>query len=199
MDNAVVTPMQPGETAVAATMLSHAFLGCPNTVAMGGGKGENVRQCLEVVFRIAKLEKPFANVIVARQAGRIVGACNAVEYPKCQGSPLASLGVLPAMLKLGLGAMMRGMKVQATMTKHHPREHHWHVGPIGVLPELQGKGIGSLLLTRSCEIVDERKAAAYLETDKPENVRLYERFGFVVIGETDVLGVHQWFMRRAPR
>jgi hypothetical protein len=38
----------------------------------------------------------------------------------------------------------------------------------------------------------------WLETDKAENVRLYERFGYVVVEQTDVLGVPNWFMRRPP-
>jgi hypothetical protein len=41
--------------------------------------------------------------------------------------------------------------------------------------------------------------AAYLETDKPENVRFYERFGFEVVGEEEVLGVPNWFMIRPAR
>jgi len=41
---------------------------------------------------------------------------------------------------------------------------------------------------------------AYLETDKPINVRFYERFGFEVVGEQEVLGVPNWFMvRRADK
>jgi ribosomal protein S18 acetylase RimI-like enzyme len=40
---------------------------------------------------------------------------------------------------------------------------------------------------------------AYLETDKPENVRFYERFGFEVVGEEEVLGVPNWFMLRRAR
>ena len=35
-----------------------------------------------------------------------------------------------------------------------------------------------------------------LATDKTENVRLYERFGFVVTAEADVIGVKNWFMTR---
>ena len=49
-----------------------------------------------------------------------------------------------------------------------------------------------------CTIVDAAGDAAYLETDKPENVGYYERFGFETIGELDVLGVRNWFMRRPP-
>jgi hypothetical protein len=37
-----------------------------------------------------------------------------------------------------------------------------------------------------------------LETDKPENVRLYERFGFEVRCHAFVLGVQNWFMWRQP-
>jgi ribosomal protein S18 acetylase RimI-like enzyme len=39
---------------------------------------------------------------------------------------------------------------------------------------------------------------AYLETDKPENVRFYERFGFEVVGEQEVIGVPNWYMARRP-
>ena len=37
---------------------------------------------------------------------------------------------------------------------------------------------------------------SYLETDKPENVALYSRFGFEVIDQAEVLGVANWFMWR---
>ncbi len=44
--------------------------------------------------------------------------------------------------------------------------------------------------------MDAAQVAAYLETDKPENVRFDERFGFRVVGHADVLGVPNWFMLR---
>jgi hypothetical protein len=44
--------------------------------------------------------------------------------------------------------------------------------------------------------MDACRAISYLETDKPENVRLYQRFGFRVIESADVLGVRNWFMSR---
>jgi hypothetical protein len=56
-----------------------------------------------------------------------------------------------------------------------------------------------LLLGHFCERVDRLKQAAYLETDKSRNVRLYERFGFSVVEEAPVLSVPNWFMWRPPR
>jgi hypothetical protein len=46
-------------------------------------------------------------------------------------------------------------------------------------------------------VVDSTGANAYLETDKRENVRLYQRFGFTVEESAEVLGVLNWFMFRA--
>ena len=37
-------------------------------------------------------------------------------------------------------------------------------------------------------------ALSYLEADKSENARFYERFGFTVIAEPKVLGAPNWFM-----
>ena len=44
--------------------------------------------------------------------------------------------------------------------------------------------------------LDGAGEVGYLETDKPDNVRFYERFGYEVVGEQPVLGVPNWFMRR---
>jgi ribosomal protein S18 acetylase RimI-like enzyme len=66
-----------------------------------------------------------------------------------------------------------------------------------VHPRHQGQGIGSALIEAFCHRVDESDAPAYLETDKPTNVRLYRRFGFAVVGTQRVLGARNWFMLRA--
>jgi hypothetical protein len=60
----------------------------------------------------------------------------------------------------------------------------------------QRRGVGSLLMEVFRAQVDASGEEAYLETDKPGNVLFYERFGFEVISEQDVLGVPNWFMLR---
>jgi hypothetical protein len=44
--------------------------------------------------------------------------------------------------------------------------------------------------------MDAYGAVAYLETDRQANVHFYEKFGFVVVAEANVLGVPNWFMSR---
>jgi hypothetical protein len=44
--------------------------------------------------------------------------------------------------------------------------------------------------------MDAYGAVAYLETDRQANVHFYEKFGFVVVAEANVLGVPNWFLSR---
>jgi GNAT superfamily N-acetyltransferase len=64
----------------------------------------------------------------------------------------------------------------------HPAQPHWHLPVIGVDPRWHGAGYGSALLSRGLETCDRERVAAYLEATNPDNVPLYERFGFEVAG-----------------
>jgi GNAT superfamily N-acetyltransferase len=80
--------------------------------------------------------------------------------------------------------------------RHEPAQPHWHLGPLATARDQQGQGIGSALLTHFLAQVDAQSGVAYLETDTPRNVKLYTRFGFKVAAESDVLGVHCFYMLR---
>ena len=85
----------------------------------------------------------------------------------------------------------------AAWSKRDPAEPHIHLGPIGVDPKAQGRGIGHRLMERYCEELDRAAVAGYLETDRPENLDFYKQFGFQVVETAPVLGVDNYFMRRA--
>jgi len=74
---------------------------------------------------------------------------------------------------------------------------HWHFGPIGVDPEIQGKGVGRLLMNTYCSALDGQLMSGFLETDTVENVAFYRRFGFEVVREVKVLGSTTFFMGRS--
>ena len=82
------------------------------------------------------------------------------------------------------------------MAVHDLVETHWHVGPVGVEPGFQGMGLGRAAMRLLCDEFDEHHRLAWLETDKPENVRFYIGLGFEVAEEVSMLTSRFWFMRR---
>ncbi len=52
-------------------------------------------------------------------------------------------------------------------------------------------------MQRYLEHLKEERAAGYLETDRPENVGFYQRFGFVVRSKELLIGTPVWYMWRA--
>lgn len=137
--------------------------------------------------------------LVAKHDGSLVGVLRMVRSPACRLAPEEATRLGPTLVGILGDAAPRVAEWFAAWAEHDPRESHWHLGPIAVAVERQGHGIGSALLRRFCEIVDDAGEAACLETDKPENVRLYTRFGFVVRTEVDICGVNNYFMWRAAR
>ncbi len=177
-----------------STVLGKAYVTSPLPVVV---LGPNLRRS-EGFMRVA-LERLPGQAFVAKDDGQIVGGMKMVEWPDCQLPPSKMLPMLPAMLKILGWRITKVLKWMPAWAKLDPKQPHWHFGPFGVLPERQGQGIGSQLLTYFCEHVDRLGMAAYLETDKPENVRLYQRFNFEITSEAPVLGVPNWFMWRSPQ
>ena len=108
--------------------------------------------------------------------------------------------MFPALLAGGgFGSTARLLNVVSSWAAHDPKEPHWHLGPVGIDRDWQGKGVGSALLRELFARMDAGHAMAYLETDKRENVGFYERFGFHVTAEDQVLGLRNWFMARGTK
>ena len=197
MERIVIELLQPGEILEASALLGRAMCTNPVHVAVFRGQGEKERRRLEAMFRLMLKHVP-GQVLLAKGSGRIVGVMRMIEAPRCYSSPVQRLIQLSLMITTLRGTLPRVLKWLSIWAKHDPKQPHWHLGPLGVLPERQGQGIGSRLLESFCEHLDRLRAAGYLETDRPENVPLYERFGFSVIGETPVYGAPSWFMWRPP-
>jgi len=75
---------------------------------------------------------------------------------------------------------------------------HWYVPAIGVDPESQGMGFGSVLMKHGIARADRDEAPIYLETETERNVGFYQRLGFDVMEEftPKAVDVRMWFMAR---
>jgi ribosomal protein S18 acetylase RimI-like enzyme len=191
--------MSAGDLDAACELIGLAFADNPNTLAVVRGDRAKARRVMQTAVRVAKLGRRFSHVLVAEEEGRIVGVLNAARWPRCQLSLGEKIKTAPAIVRAIGSALPRQLRILAVWAKHDPDEPHWHIGPIGVHPELQGQGVGSALLRSFLSMVDEQKLAGYLETDVDRNVVLYKKVGFAVIAQEEVNGVNNRFMWRPAR
>jgi predicted N-acetyltransferase YhbS len=150
------------------------------------------------MFELVLRHNP-GSTFVAERDGRIVGLYRMVRWPGCQVQPEEASKLAPLLGAILQETLPRVQMWVAAWSSEDPPAPHWHLGPVAVRKKLQGQGIGSRMLQHFCEQIDRERAAAYLETDHEDNVRLYERFGFDLKSRTDLFGVPNYFMWRPPR
>jgi ribosomal protein S18 acetylase RimI-like enzyme len=143
--------------------------------------------------------KPTTRLLGATREGILVAVAAEAPAGTCQPTPRQLLRMLPQLALLGPKAALRVRAWINAWAEHDPAEPHVHLGPVAVDAHLQGGGIGTILMREHCRWLDETQQAGYLETDKPANVGFYDRFGYEVVGQAQVLGVPNWFMRRSAR
>ncbi|MBV9876322.1 MAG: GNAT family N-acetyltransferase [Verrucomicrobia bacterium] len=193
MPEITIEEFNPEMTDDTADVLARAFVTNPLNIAVFGVDQVSANQAF---FR-GGLRVMRGRKLVALDGARIIGFIHWVTSPRCQVSIPEKLTMLPRMIpEFGLQRSLRISSWLATWSKHDPKDPHCHLGPIGVDPHAQGRGIGRRLMSLYCEDLDRTTTAGYLETDRPQNVAFYQRFGFEVTHEMPVLGTPNFLMRR---
>ena len=114
------------------------------------------------------------------------------ERARMTGRQILRSGSLLNMLKLGAASGPRMAAFGRFVTRKRQElvpSRHWYLQAVGVDPRSQGKGYASRLLRPMLERIDAEMLPCYLETQRGENVSLYEHFGFRVIEEFSVSSV----------
>lgn len=180
----------------AAALLGRGMVDNPVHVPVYGAderrREKRHAQLMRTHFRTA----PAVHIEGVERDGRLVGVAAAASPGRCQPDATARIRLLSRALTFGLRTTSRLLVWKRSWEEHDPDEPHVHLGPVSVDRHVRGQGIGSLLLLRHAGTLDSMGLAGYLETDRPEAVGFYRRFGYVVVGEREVLGVPCWFMRR---
>ena len=191
MEKFSITFLEKIDISESSKVLSEAMLNVPLHIAIFQGHGEKERKMIENIF--FELLRDFPGItFLARINRQIVGV---MRMKSCNGSKVNN-----ECAQTGDVANLEWRKSywQNEWARHDPLEQHWHLGPVGVLPSHQGKGIGTKLLSRFCQEVDACLSPAYLETDTDKNVRFYERFGFEIVKETEIFDAKNRYMWRPP-
>jgi GNAT superfamily N-acetyltransferase len=193
MSDIHIEPFKPEMTAEASQVLARAFVTNPlNSAAFGPAQLARNEAFFRNGLAVMKGTK-----LVALEGSRIVGLIHWVQSPGCQLGGLEKLKTIPTMLgSLGFRSSLRLGSWLSAWEKHDPKAAHLHLGPIGVDPAMQRHRVGRRLMEQYCQAQDKTGIAGYLETDRPENVGFYRRFGFETIEEVPVLGVKNFLMQR---
>ena len=193
-----VRDLGPEEVSEAVGVLARGMRDNPLHVAAYGGDPERRLRCHARLMGGLFRAFPAQERICAARDGSLVGVTGVAAVGTCQPSATQRLRLLPSVVALGPSTAARLGSWFSTWAKRDPDEAHVHLSPLAVDAHLQGQGIGSLIMQEHCRRLDGAREVGYLETDKPENVRFYERFGFEPVGQEPVIGVPNWFMRREP-
>jgi GNAT superfamily N-acetyltransferase len=95
----------------------------------------------------------------------------------------------------------RAFLLAETFARHHPTTPHYYLQFLSTEPAYQGRGIGSAFLRQMLHRADREGMPAYHEATTPKNRALYERHGYVAVGEIALPddGPVVWPMWRDPR
>jgi GNAT superfamily N-acetyltransferase len=175
------------------SLLADAFVANPLHVsAFGKDRWDQNR----LFFRLA-LRHMFAGpAYVALANGAVCGYMHFNASPYCLPVPEEIPALVAELLKPLGEAVPKVIRWFGRWSHLDLEEPHVHLGPIGVAPKAQGRGVGTALMGCYIEHLEREKAAGYLETDRSQNVEFYKKFGFVVRHEETVIGTPTWHMWR---
>ena len=199
MTGVLVRQLRADEIGGAAALLSRGMRDNPiHERVFGADPVHRELALLRLFTALLGQDQHKGTVLGAFSADTMVGVCALIPPGRCQPLLRERMGLVKALARDNLTNLFAALRWSSGWARHDPSAPHWHLGPVGVERDLQGKGIGSALLTAFRDLVDANHGLAYLETDKSINVPFYQRFGFEVTTESPILGVPCWFMVR-PR
>lgn len=195
LDEVEIGVLGPVDAGKVIDVLARATRDNPIHIATFGEDPERRLHILQRFFGVAANVLGWQEHMLAARSsdGTIIGVCGMMPPGGC----LPDLG-----LKLRASSQQDGTRIASWLgawSERDPEQRHWHLGPLAVETGLQGMGVGSRLMEVSCAQVDASGQDAYLEIDTPADLLFYERFGFEVVGEQEVLGVPNWFMQRTGK
>lgn len=200
--SAKIIDLDRGRLPEAVALLARAFASDPLMRYLLGEQGRYGER-LRAVFRYQcelqlLMSWPLLGLIPRTRLAGVVG----VALPE-QPDELTGLARLEAELAAALGkpAQQRLDRYAERTSAHFPAEPLLYVRMIGVRPESQGRGYARLLLdeVQRRSAAHPRSTGVALDTENAENVEIYKRLGYQVVGQVQIDRIHVWCMFRPDR
>jgi GNAT superfamily N-acetyltransferase len=118
-------------------------------------------------------------------------------------SRLVRIGIRSVPFQLGWTGFRRYLAIENYCGEVHKSivpGTHWYLWGLGVMPSLQGLGIGGMLMQPVLALAEIDRLSCYLETMNEKNVSFYEKHGFKVVsdGEVPRHKLRIWAMLQEP-
>lgn len=144
-------------------------------------QSESLRRTLFSLYaRHLYLPKGLCQLAKSEDRDEVVGATMWIRSDKQQSLSLSVMLKLAikTLIQQGPRVLLRMMRVDAAMKKHHPKEPHLYLFTIGVLESARGSGKGKALMMSVLSQCDSENLPVYLESTNPDNHGYYASLGF---------------------
>lgn len=192
--NLVIEKYTADRLEATVSILADAFATNPLHISAFGAQSIDRNR---LFFRIGLQQMFTRHAFIALVDGDVQGYLHFADSPACLPPPEHIPAAVATLLRPLADVLPPMIQWFSMWCRLDPEEPHVHLGPVGVAPRAQGKGVGKALMNRYIEYLQRKRAAGYLETDRPENVEFYKKFGFMVQREAELIGVRTWYMWRA--
>jgi ribosomal protein S18 acetylase RimI-like enzyme len=197
----IIKPITRQTCDQAVQVLGQAFMTDPVSMAVYHNlSADRMLQALVNDFQAEfRLSERRGCPILAQEGDQVLGA--AMIYPP-GGYPLPVLDqwrlLISSVIKNGLYDVRAWIRWLDEVERFHPTEPHYYLAYIGVHPGFQGQGVGSAMLKHLMGMADAALVGCYLENANPRNLPFYQRSGFQVSKELEIIGLKTWLMWRPP-
>lgn len=136
---------------------------------------ERIRRLMEYSFNVCHA---FGEVLISDDEQ----ACALILLPDKKQTTLNALlwDAKLALTVIGLNRISSVLGREAKIKSFHPKEPFSYLWFIGVIPEFQNKGKGSLFLNEIIQESEQNRRPIYLETSVDRNLPWYKKHGFEI-------------------
>lgn len=177
-----VREAHPADFEAVIDSMADAFAADPvMSMAVGGAhKTQRLKELFR--FQIETTYGPHGAIDLAEtDDGKILGAALWIGPEAQKGSVLRDIRSLPEYAKILGGSFIRGIVTELRLLATRPKFDHWYLYTIGVHEDARSHGVGGELIKFRKERLNN--TPAYLEASTLRSAALYQRMGFVELGE----------------
>lgn len=185
-----------------SSLLSQAFSNDPWIRKLFSGNLKKTQQFFDFVINYC--ESTGGQVLVEYHDSKLVSvAC--LEHPMTKYSLLGTLKLIRVLAsfltKCGLKPFRMINLYMGLTNRYRPKERHHYLLCVGVAPDFMGMGLGKKMLKTIHTMVDEdiSSIGIGLDTENPNNVALYEHFGYKLTGTENLDGLTIYTMFRPSK